>query len=179
MGRASTAISALILAIAIYFALLWGFDALRILTSPTFGLEDVWRSQVVFEIGRYLGLAPGGLLKLAALLGALKLTVAGVCVAHIVDRIRAILTGSDPMNEILETGLLIAVGISIVALVPAILSKNVDLTRDLTIQLLLAAIAAAATVIERRKADPLDAGRGKTAAVALAPSGGWFTPWRQ
>jgi hypothetical protein len=179
MGRASTAIGALILAIAIYFALFWGFDALRILTSPTFGLEDTWRSQVVFEIGRYAGLGPEGLLQLAAILGALKLTVAGVCVVHVVDRVRAVVMRGDPVNEILETGLLIAVGVGIVALVPAILSKNADLTRDLTIQLLLAAIAATATVIERRKAAPLDAGPGKTVAVALVPSGGWFTPWRQ
>jgi hypothetical protein len=179
MGRASTAIGALILAIAIYFALFWGFDALRVLTSSTFGLEDAWHSQAVFEIGRYAGFGPQGLLKLAAILGALKLTVAAVCVVHIADRIRAVVTNGDPANEVIETGFLIAVGLSVVALVPAILSKNIDLTRDLTIQFLLAALAAAATIMERRKADAFDARRGKSAEVALASSGGWFAPWRQ
>jgi hypothetical protein len=29
------------------FALAWGYDGLRILTSPSCGLEDVWRSQLV------------------------------------------------------------------------------------------------------------------------------------
>jgi len=51
----------MILAIAFYFTLFWGFDALRMLTSPTYGLEEVWRSQFVFEIGRLFGLAPLGI----------------------------------------------------------------------------------------------------------------------
>ena len=34
---------AAIVAIALYFALVWGYDGLRILTSPSYGLEDVWR----------------------------------------------------------------------------------------------------------------------------------------
>jgi len=32
---------AAIVAIALYFALAWGYDGLRILTSPSYGLEDV------------------------------------------------------------------------------------------------------------------------------------------
>ena len=52
MKRASGLIGASILAISIYFALFWSYDALRVLTSPTYGLEDVWRSQTVFDIGR-------------------------------------------------------------------------------------------------------------------------------
>jgi hypothetical protein len=56
--RLSGVMGALILTIAVYFALFWGFDALRVLTSPTYGLEDVWRSQVVFGIGRYAGFGP-------------------------------------------------------------------------------------------------------------------------
>jgi hypothetical protein len=55
-----------IVAIALYFALAWGYDGLRILTSPSYGLEDVWRSQFVFAIGRLFNLGPIGLIKLAA-----------------------------------------------------------------------------------------------------------------
>ena len=58
---------AAIVAIALYFALVWGYDGLRILTSPSYGLEDVWRSQFVFAIGRLFSLGPIGLIKLAAL----------------------------------------------------------------------------------------------------------------
>ena len=55
-----------IVAIALYFALAWGYDGLRILPSPSYGLEDVWRSQFGFAIGRLFNLGPIGLIKLAA-----------------------------------------------------------------------------------------------------------------
>lgn len=73
-------------AIALYFALAWGYDGLRILTSPSYGLEDVWRSQFVFAIGRLFNLGPIGLIKLAAFFGALKPAVACICVIHIANR---------------------------------------------------------------------------------------------
>jgi len=47
-----------IAAIALYVALAWGYDGLRILTSPSCDLEDVWRSQFVFAIGRLFNLGP-------------------------------------------------------------------------------------------------------------------------
>ena len=53
------------------------------LTSPTYGLDDVWRSQFVFGIGRLFGLGPIGLIKLAAFFGTLKLAVAAICAVHI------------------------------------------------------------------------------------------------
>jgi hypothetical protein len=178
--RTSGAIGAMILAIAIYFALFWGFDALRILTSPTYGLEDVWRSQVVFGIGRYAGFNPEGLIRLAAALGALKLAVAGVCIVHVVDRVRALVTGSDPANEILETGLLLAVGINIAAVVPAIWSQNGDLVRELTIQLVLAGLAGGLCIVDRsgRKTAPIEVDAAKS-APALAGETSSFTPWRR
>jgi len=98
MRKVSSATVATILAIALYFTLFWGFDALRILTSPTFGLEDVWRSQYVFGMGRVLGLAPVGLLQLAAVFGTLKLAVAAVCAIHLVDRLRS-LAGGKPASD--------------------------------------------------------------------------------
>jgi hypothetical protein len=109
MQRTTGVIGALILAIAIYFAVFWGYDAIRILTSPAYGLEDVWRSQVVFGIGRYAGFGPEGLIKLAAVLGAVKLVIAGVCAVHVVERLRAVFIGAKIANEGLETALIVAV----------------------------------------------------------------------
>ena len=183
MRRASGIVGALILAIAVYFALFWGYDALRILTSPTYGLEDVWRSQVVFGIGRFAGLAPEGLLKLAAVIGALKLTVAGVCAIHVADRLRS-LVGGTPQNEILETGLLIAVAMNIVAVAPAIWSQNGDLIRHLLLQLLLAGLAATLCLIERNnRKDTAKAEAPAEPDVAenapFVPTGPAFKPWRR
>src|SRR6185312_6470955 len=173
MKRASVVIGASILAISIYFALFWGYDALRILTSPTYGLEDVWRSQTVFGIGRYVGLGPEGLLRRAAALGAMKLTIAGVCAIHVFDRLRRMFSGDTPANEMLETALILAVGVSIVSVVPAIWSSNADLMREQTVQLVLAAITAVFCIAERKKTER----SSKAAPAAGAVS--TYAPWHR
>src|SRR5471032_2086178 len=106
MRKVSGITIAMILAIALYYTLFWGYDALRMLTSPTYGLEDVWRSQYVFGIGSLLGLGPMGLIKLAAFFGALKLAVAGICAVHVVDRIRSLANGK-PVSDVLESALIL------------------------------------------------------------------------
>jgi hypothetical protein len=148
MRKLSAAAVAMIMAIAVYFTLFWGFEALRMLTSPTYGLEDVWHSQFVFEIGRLFSLSPFGLLKLAAFFGTLKLAVAAICAVHIGDRFRA-LAGGKAEPEILEAGLLLVVLISIGSAAPAIWLHNADLVREQVIQLLLAAVAVGLCVLER------------------------------
>jgi hypothetical protein len=85
---------------------------LRILSAPSYGLEDVWRSQFVFAIGRLFNLGPIGLIKLAAFFGALKLAVASICVVHIVDRFLSHDRG-QPNSKILEAGLILVVAISV------------------------------------------------------------------
>lgn len=98
MRKLSAAAVAMILAIALYFTLFWGFEALRMLTSPTYSLEDVWRSQFVFEIGGLFALSPLGLIKLAAFFATLKLAVAAICAVHIADRFRS-LAGARPSRK--------------------------------------------------------------------------------
>ncbi|MBI4365577.1 MAG: hypothetical protein HY543_02040, partial [Deltaproteobacteria bacterium] len=117
MRKVSSATVAMIVAVALYFTLFWGFDALRMLTSPTYGLEDVWRSQFVFGVGRVFGLSPIGLIQLAACFATLKLAVAGICAVHIADRLRS-LAGGNPVSEVLEGGLILVVLISIAAVGP-------------------------------------------------------------
>src|ERR1700690_3794279 len=108
MRKLSSAAVGMIMGVALYFTLFWGFDALRILPSPTYGLEDVWRSQFVFAIGSLFSLSPIGLIKLAAFFGALKLAVAGICAVHVLDRLRAFVGGKAD-SEILEGGLILVV----------------------------------------------------------------------
>jgi hypothetical protein len=162
----------MIMAIALYFTLFWGYDALRVLTSPTYGLEDVWRSQFVFGVGRVFGLSPLGLIQLAAFFGTLKLAVAFICGIHLIDRLRSF-TGGKPANEILEGGLALVVLISIVSAGPAIWSHNNELVRDQVIQLVLAGLAVALCMVERNYRRDADL----VASVQL-PDGASFTPWR-
>jgi hypothetical protein len=177
MRKISGASVAMILGVALYFTLFWGYDALRMLTSPTFGLEDVWRSQFVFGIGRLLGLEPMGLIKLAAFFAILKLAVAGICAVHILDRLRLLSRGKAE-TEILEAGLMLAMLVSLAALAPAAWSHNADLVREQTIQGVLAGIAVVLCIVERSYARP---GKNTDALLlsAATPRGApWFSPFR-
>jgi len=177
MGKASTAGAAMVVAIALYFTLAWGLDGIQALTAPSYGLDDVWRAQVIFEIGRYAGLDPVGLLKLAAFFAALKVAVAGFCALHIIDRFRAF-AGGKARAELLEGALIIVVAISIVSAGPAIWSHNTQLLRESVVQLGLAAVATALCLFERRseRADVTAANADEK--VAAMQKAGWFSPLR-
>jgi len=165
MQKISIAAVAVIIAISLYFTLFWGYDAYRILTSPSYGLEDVWRSQFIFAIGRLLGFGPVGLIKLAAFFGALKLAVACICALHIADRFRCMMRG-DANSEILDAGLILVVLISIASIGPAAWTHSTDLVREHTMQLLFAGLAIALCIVERNYIR-----RNEPAATAVAPSG--------
>ena len=179
MRKVSSATVAMIMAIALYFTLFWGYDALWMLTSPTYGLEDVWRSQFVFGIGRVFGLGPVGLIQLAAFFGTLKLAVAFTCAIHIADRLRT-LAGGKPATEILEGGLALVVLITIASVGPAVWSQNTDLLREHVIQLALAALATALCIVERSYGRPAE--NAKSAAMTeltATPRGApWYSPFR-
>ena len=179
MRKLTGAAVAIIMGVALYFTLFWGFDALRMLTSPTYGLEDVWRSQFVFAIGSQFSLSPLGLLKLAAFFGALKLAVAGICAVHIFDRLRSFVGGKAD-SEILEGGLILVVLISIVSVGPAVWSQNAGLVREAAIQLILAAVATALCLVERSYGRPATPAKPAVSMeLAATPRGApWYSPFR-
>jgi len=177
MRKVSSATVAMILGIALYFTLFWGFDALRMLTSPTYGLEDVWHSQFVFGIGRLFGLGPIGLIKLAAFFGTLKLAVAAICAVHIADRLRC-LAGGKADSEILEGGLILVVLITIASVGPAVWSHNADLVREHVIQLSLAALATALCIVERSYQQAATDAEPVAATAGTPQNRIWFSPWR-
>lgn len=175
MQRISIAAVAMIVAISLYFTLFWGYDAFRIFTSPSYGLEDVWCSQFIFGLGRLFGLGPIGLIKLAAFFGTLKLAVACICAIHIADRVRC-MTRGELNSEILEAGLILVVPISIISVGPAAWSNSVGLMREHAFQLLFAGLAVALCIVERsyRRSDA-----SKEPVPATARRTTWFSIWRQ
>jgi hypothetical protein len=162
MKKISGAIVGVIVAISLYFTLFWGYDALRVLTSPSYGLEDVWHSQFIFGIGRLFNLTPTGLIKLAAFFGTIKLAVACICAFHIVDRVRCLTSGSAN-SEILEAGLILIVLVSIASVGPASWTHSTDLVREHTLQLLFAALATGLCIFERSYAQPAVNAQGSKA----------------
>ncbi len=179
MRKLSVAAVVVIIGVALYFTLAWGEDGLRVLTSPSYGLDDAWRSQFIFAIGGIFGLSPIGLIKLAAFFGAVKLAVAAFCAVHVLDRLRALI-GGKPDSEILEGGLILVVLISIASVGPAVWSHNAELVRESTIQLALAAVATALCLLERNVRPPADkAAPAVTTELAATPRGApWFSPFR-
>jgi hypothetical protein len=177
MRKLSAVAVATILAIALYFTLVWGYDALRVLTAPNHGLEEAWRSDYVFVIGRMFGLGPVGLIKLAAFFGAVKLVAAGACGVHVVERLRSMFSGRAN-SEVLEGGLILVVVLSIIAVGPAVWGSNAEVVRQYTIQLALACFATALCIAERSFGayDTAEAMREKADDVAMATIGSAVGP---
>jgi hypothetical protein len=168
---------AAILGVSLYFTLTWGAEGLRMLSSPTYGLDDAWRSQYVFAIGHLLGLAPLGLIKLAAFFATLKLAVAAILAVYAVGRLRSLPRGQANV-QMLEAGLILVVAISILTVGPAVWSQDVHIVREYTIQLVLAGLAAALCALERVQTTAATE-MPAPAVEAAAPQGAtWFSPWR-
>jgi hypothetical protein len=155
MKKFNNAAAAAIIAIALYFTFIWGYDGWSVLTSPNYGLEDIWRSQFVFSIGSLFALTPIGLIKLAAFFGTMKLAVACICGLHILDRARHITRG-QANSDVLEAGLILIVLITIASIGPASWAHNTDLVREYWLQLLFASLATGLCILERHYARPAE-----------------------
>ncbi|HWM81503.1 MAG TPA: hypothetical protein VNQ56_05510 [Pseudolabrys sp.] len=145
--RHPVVIAATTLSVACYFALFWGFEGLRILGSPVYGLDDFWRSRPVYWIARWGGIDGQNLHNLAALFGIVKLAVAGLCITHLVDCIR---NGGHVRSNpaALELALLLVVALSMVTVAPAVWQHDPTLIRTCVVNLVLASLAAALGVLE-------------------------------
>ena len=146
--RFPSAVSVIISSFALYFALFWGFESSRILTSPIYGLDNSTFAQIIYGIGRVLDLSPKGLLLIAAFFGVAKLAVASLFICHIVDRVGA-LWGHKTDHASLEAALLLVVVATIVAATPALIDGSAGLLRLHTLQLVLAGVAATLSISER------------------------------
>ena len=141
-------VSLIIGSIALYFALLWGFEASRILTSPIYGLDNSAFAHGIYGLGRVLDLSPNELLLIAAFFGVVKLAVACLFICHIVDRMGA-LWGRKADHESLEAALVLAVVSTLVAATPALIAGASGMLRLHTLHLVLAGVVATLSVVER------------------------------
>jgi hypothetical protein len=123
--------------ISIYFAPVWGTDALRALKSPVYGLQEPAH---VVAAGYYRALfdfGVEGLVRTSYVLSALKFVVAIGFLAYLIDFARALVVGRQPNRETLYTVLILA-GVSIIfSAWPALGSGNGDLIRLQATQFLM------------------------------------------
>jgi hypothetical protein len=176
------AIPILIAVIALDFAMVFGFEALRIFTSPIYGLEKTTFGSLVRGIGGVADLNAPGLFKLAAFFGAVYLTTSLVFVLHIGSRIGA-LRGGRISHDLLDAGLILAVISTLVAATPAILNGASDILIQERLPLWLVGLAATLSLIERlpdadapqpafveRMAKRLHARRTRSDACVVSPA---------
>jgi hypothetical protein len=136
--------------ISIYFAPVWGTDALRALKSPVYGLQEPAH---VVAAGYYRALfdfGVEGLVRTSYVLSALKFVVAIGFLAYLIDFARALVVGRQPNRETLDTVLALAGASIMISALPVLGSGDGELIRLQAIQFLLLAGALLVIAVERR-----------------------------
>jgi hypothetical protein len=142
------AIPVLIAIIALDFAMVFGFEAVRVLSSPIYGLGQNAFSNLVHGVAGLFGIGAQGLFGVAAFFGGLYLTIAVVFILHLASRIGA-MRGGKVSHDLLDAGLILVVLVTIVAATPAIMKGASDILIQERLPLWLVGLAATLSMIER------------------------------
>lgn len=148
MRRISVAIPVLITGVCLYFAVMFGREAITIFTSPIWGLENAAFARTVHYFGRLADLGPDGLIRIAAFLGALKLSVAVVFVLHLAERFHPF-RGNKIDHELLDAGALLVVCSTFIMAMPVLVEASPQLLAPYRPALWLAGLAATLSMIQR------------------------------
>ncbi|MGD9922984.1 MAG: hypothetical protein AB7V13_16320 [Pseudorhodoplanes sp.] len=134
--------------IALDLAMVFGFEAFRVLTSPIYGLERIAFADVVYGIGGVAGLSGDGLFNVAAFLGAVYLTITVIFALHLASRIGA-WRGGRVSHEMLDAGLILVVIATLAVATPAVLKGAPEILIQERLPLWLVGLAATLSMIER------------------------------
>ncbi len=135
--------------VALYFIPLWGREAVRSLTSTVYGLDERANMAAAVFYRQVLNLDHDGLARVANLLGGLKLVMAAMFVAFIIDVSRGIAVGPTGDRITLDVALFLAVVGILAWMVPAYAFGFGDLVRLNATQFLLVIGAVIVTMVER------------------------------
>jgi len=136
--------------VSAYFAVVWGRDAVRALTSPFNGFEDPSHAAAASYVRDLFDFTLDGLIRTAQLLAAVKLVAAVAFVAYLIDFSRALWMRREPNRETLDWVLLLAsLAMSLWAW-PVLRSADPGMIRLLATQFLLLTGAMVVIVMERQ-----------------------------
>ncbi len=178
------AIPILIGIISLDFAMVFGFEAWRILMSPVAGLERAAFADLVRGIGALAGLGAGGLIDLAIFFGTVNLAIAVIFALHLASRVRSF-SGGRVSHDLLDAGLILVVASTIVAATPAILHGSTEIMIQERLPLWLVGLAATLSMIERfpetetRRSGRMPAVTSGTAEKAAARGSGQPLRWNR
>ena len=135
--------------LSLYFAPVWGVDALRALLSPFSGFEDPAHAAVAVYVGRLFDLRLDGLMHIANVLAGIKLVIAAGFVAYVIEFARSLVVGREVDRQTLDVVLMLAAVAVVAWAMPALAIGDAGLIRLYATQLMLIASAAIVIVIER------------------------------
>jgi hypothetical protein len=164
--------------ISVYFAPMWGRDAVRALMSPYNGLEDKVHSAAAIYFRQLFDLGLDGLMRTSNVLAGVKLVIAAGFVAYAIEYARSLFSGRDVDRGTVDVVLALAfAGIAVWAL-PALALDDAALVRTYATQLLLVAGAVIVILVERHVEQPQQqpsiaatAERERLATTRLAQTG--------
>ena len=135
--------------IALYFVPLWGREAVRSLTSSVYGLDERANMAAAVFYRQVFDLGHDGLARVASLLAGLKLVMAAMFVAFVIDVLRGIAVGRAGDRVTLDVALFLAL-IGILAwAVPSYAFGFGELVRLYATQFLMVIGAVIVTAVER------------------------------
>lgn len=155
---------------SLYFAPVWGADAMRTLSSPFNGFEDRAHAAVAIYFRHLFDLSVDGLVSASNLLGGIKLVIAASFVAYLIEFLRALATGREPDRATLDVVLLLAVVAILIWTLPALALHDAALTRVHATHLLLVA-GAVFVVVAERQSEQANAAQAPTETTPPAWSG--------
>ena len=135
--------------ISLYFAPVWGIDALRALTSPYYGFEHRVHAAAAGYYRALFDLDLGGLARVSNVLSGIKFVIAAGFVAYLIDFARAFVVGREPNRETLDSVLVLASTAIMLWAWPALGSGDGALIRLEATQFLLLTGAMIVIAVER------------------------------
>ena len=135
--------------VSLYFALVWGGDGLRALTSPYNGFEDRLHATAAIYFRQLFDFGLDGLIRTANVLAGIKFVIAVAFVAYLIDFTRALIMRREPNRETLDVVLLLASAALMLWAWPALGAGDGGLIRVHATQFLLLTGAMIVILVER------------------------------
>ena len=139
--------------VSIYFAPVWGRDAVRALISPFGGFEDRTQGAAANYVRQIFDLGLDGLMRASNVLAAVKLVIAAAFVAYLIEFARALVVEREPDRGTIDAVLVLAVAAVAIWGLPALALDDAALMRLSATQLLLVVGAVIVITVERHVED--------------------------
>ncbi|MBX9776773.1 MAG: hypothetical protein K2Y71_20535 [Xanthobacteraceae bacterium] len=157
--------------LSLYFFLVWGRGAGRVLFSSYSSLGDHAHATTALYFAGLFDLSFKGMLLTSYALAGIKLVIAAACVSYLIEFARALVMRREPDHETVDVVLILAVAAIMLGLIPAMAFGDAALVRLHSTQMLLVAGAIVVVVVERHLSLKAEAAAAPDADAVTLPVG--------